>query len=501
MAYCIMRFQKLKAASWGSLAGSLSHTLRSRYTPNADPELIKDNKIWLGPESTKEVVDLVRERWPEKHRKDAVGCIEYFIGASPEWFKKHGGEGDQEQYFRRAIQWLKAEYGEENVISVVQHNDETSPHLAAYVVPVDEYGKLNAKKWTGGRAACARMQTRFHEAAGEPVGLERGIRGSKAEHLTIQQWYEQNATLDEQRREIKYDTFDLVAREAEVAEDLDEITSREKSLERREQRLGHQENDVTRRGYELDDREETLLKRESKASEMLEQAAAKLAALADREQEIAKREAEAATQLSGLADKEKSVTNRGQKVAILEREVAQKAESLSNRANALSERENTVQSKTEALEQQSEAVAKKERQLSALERELAARGERLAGGEEALLKRQAEIDAAGTKLQQRLDAVRQQQEDFNQRRAAWLESNRPQVPPLVQKLLAVQEMGRREALEFIYENFEIEEYYNPVEGLSPEAKALIAKHAGAAEEVHRWERTVEPHKPSGPSGP
>lgn len=491
MAYCIMRFQKLKAASWGSLAGSLSHTLRSRYTPNADPELIKDNKIWLGPESTKEVVDLVRERWPEKHRKDAVGCIEYFIGASPEWFKKHGGKGDQEQYFRRAISWLKAEYGEENVVSVVQHNDETSPHLAAYVVPVDEYGKLNAKKWTGGRAACARMQTRFHEAAGEPVGLERGIRGSKAEHLTIQQWYEQNATLDEQRREVKYDTFDLVAREAEVAEDLDEIASREKSLERREQRLGHQENDVTRRGYELDDREEALLKRESKASEMLEQAAAKLAA---------------------LADKEKSVTNRGHEVARLEREVAHKAESLSNRANVLDERENAVQRKSDALEREKAGLAERGRQLAALERELASRGEVLAGGEAALEKRQAAIDAAGEQLRQRLAEAKQQQEafknklaaqeqDFNQRRAAWLESNRPQVPPLVQKLLAVQEMGRREALEFIYENFEIEEYYNPVEGLSPEAKALIAKHAGAAEEVHRWERTVEPHKPSGPSGP
>ncbi|WP_415843745.1 MobV family relaxase, partial [Vreelandella rituensis] len=237
MAYCIMRFQKLKAASWGSLAGSLAHTMRSRYTPNAVPELIKDNEVLLGPESPKEVIDLVRERWPEKYRKDAVGCIEYFIGASPEWFKKHGGDGDQERYFQGAIDWLKREYGEENVVSVVQHNDETSPHLAAYVVPIDEYGNLNAKKWTGGRPACARMQTRFQEFAGEPVGLERGVRGSKAEHLTIQRFYEENKTLNEKRREIKYDVIDIEAREAEIEEDSAEIRITKKMLKDRELEL------------------------------------------------------------------------------------------------------------------------------------------------------------------------------------------------------------------------------------------------------------------------
>jgi|TARA_R110000850_G_C9971261_1_gene465176 hypothetical protein len=435
-----MRFQKLKAASMGSLAGSLAHTMRSRYTPNADPELIKDNKVWLGPENTADVIQAVRDRWPEKHRKDAVGCIEYFIGASPEWFKKHGGHGDQDAYFQHAIDWLKAEYGEENVVSVVQHNDETSPHLAAYVVPVDEYGKLNAKQWTGGRAACARMQTRFQEAAGEPVGLERGIRGSKAEHLTIQRWYEQNKTVDQREQTVYGEEIGLEIREQALREQSDAHSSEIREMES--------------------------------------------AVKADRE----------------------AVREREQEVARKAAELAQKAESLSSQANALDERENAVQRKSDALQKQSEAVSKKERQLSALERELSSRGETLAGGEAALEKRQAAIDAAGEKLRQRLESARQQQQafeaqnrEFEQQRAAWLESNRPrmpQVPELVAKLRAVGDMGRQEALDFIYENDELLDYYSPIEGYNDEAKALLERYADdvKSEEAKRWERTVEPPK-------
>lgn len=167
-----MRFEKHKASNVGALAGSLSHTFRSRYTPNAKPELIKDNQVLHGPEDPQGVADAIRARWPEKYRKDAVGVIELFIGASPEWFQEHGGAGDQEAYFQRAIEWLQAHYGPENVVSVVQHNDETTPHLAAYVVPIrPDTGALSAKWFADGRRGCSELQTAFHRAAGEPVGL------------------------------------------------------------------------------------------------------------------------------------------------------------------------------------------------------------------------------------------------------------------------------------------------------------------------------------------
>jgi hypothetical protein len=130
----------------------------------------------------------------------------------------------------------------------------------------------------------------------------------------------------------------------------------------------------------------------------------------------------------------------------------------------------------------------------------------LAGGEEALLKRQAEIDAAGAKLQQRLDAARQQQEDFNQRRTAWLESNRPQVPQVPELVLKLQKVGKMDRIEAArymneLENDELYDFYSPLDGYTDDAQALLAKYAdvaGKTKEVQRWKRIVEPPTPFKP---
>lgn len=69
------------------------------------------------------------------------------------------------------------------------HRDETTPHLVAYVVPLDpNTGRLNARKWLGGRAVLSQMQTDFANHV-KNLGLERGIEGSKAEHTTIKDYY------------------------------------------------------------------------------------------------------------------------------------------------------------------------------------------------------------------------------------------------------------------------------------------------------------------------
>lgn len=112
-------------------------------------------------------------------------CIEYFIGASPEFFTD---DQDGAAYFETALEWLRARHGAENVAAWSIHRDETSPHLVAYVVPrVGD--KLNAKHFLGGKAKLSAMQTDFAEVAGKPYGLERGIEGSEAEHVTIKAFY------------------------------------------------------------------------------------------------------------------------------------------------------------------------------------------------------------------------------------------------------------------------------------------------------------------------
>jgi hypothetical protein len=184
--FAILRTAKLK--SFGNVGGSLSHTYRTRETTNADPDRCNDNEH--SHNSPADVMQALRDRLPDKYRKDAVIGLEYFVGASPQWFDGKTRE-HQDKYFHESIEWLKERHGEENVVGWSIHRDETSPHLVAYVVPMSDRGTLNAKQWTGGAAALSKMQTDFAKNVGARNDLERGIEGSKAHHQTIKGFYAQ----------------------------------------------------------------------------------------------------------------------------------------------------------------------------------------------------------------------------------------------------------------------------------------------------------------------
>ena len=184
--FAILRTAKLK--SFGNVGGSLSHTYRTRETTNADPDRAATNEH--SHNSPAEVMQALRDRLPDKYRKDAVIGLEYFVGASPQWFDGKTRE-QQDTYFQESIEWLKQRHGKENVVGWSIHRDETSPHLVAYVVPMSDRGTLNAKQWTGGAAALSKMQTDFAKNVGARNDLERGIEGSKAHHQTIKGFYAQ----------------------------------------------------------------------------------------------------------------------------------------------------------------------------------------------------------------------------------------------------------------------------------------------------------------------
>ena len=173
MAYAILRTAKLK--TFGNIAASASHNFRERETLNADPERTHLN-IHHGAVSSEEVTAKVKSLLPEKFRSDAVLCIEYLITASPEFFENGAQNLD---YFERARDWLEKKHGEKNIVYSGIQLDEKTPHMVAYVVPIDEKGKLNAKHFLGGREKLRNMQTDFAKNVGEYFGLERGIEGSK----------------------------------------------------------------------------------------------------------------------------------------------------------------------------------------------------------------------------------------------------------------------------------------------------------------------------------
>lgn len=216
----IFRVEKLRKLS--NVGSSAKHTFREIETKNADPERTHLNH-GTGARSSADVLKAVQERLktvpkpkPTKSKTSQVEnviCLEYFVGASPAFFKTKT-EAEREQYFAEALEFLKQRHGEKNIICTDVQLDETSPHLVAYVVPIVEVAGTgtrirNVKAAGGGRktievpnkptvrlsakhycdGTLSDLQTEFHEKVSEKFGLERGVKGSKAEHKKLQKWY------------------------------------------------------------------------------------------------------------------------------------------------------------------------------------------------------------------------------------------------------------------------------------------------------------------------
>ncbi|WP_182407621.1 MobV family relaxase [Psychrobacter sp. GP33] len=182
MNYAILRTAKLK--TMGNIGGSLAHNYRTIETPNTDPNRTPKNEHSVAtPETVKQAI---QNRLPEKRRADAVLCIEYLITASPEW--EGWGTGKETEFFKRSNQWLNDKHGAENIAGMSIHRDISTPQLVAYVVPIDQRGKLNCKAFLGGRVKLSQMQTDFANTVTD-LGLTRGKEGSKSRHTSIKAYY------------------------------------------------------------------------------------------------------------------------------------------------------------------------------------------------------------------------------------------------------------------------------------------------------------------------
>lgn len=185
--YVILGVKKIKG---GSIAASDSHCSRTRETLNADTEKLHLNELLVGED--RPLREMIEERISEQgiwRRSNSVEAVELLTGASRAHFLNHEGEIDMEKVieWRRAdVQWLKSEFGD-NLLKAGSHADEHSPHNWAYVLPVVN-GRLNARALVGDRQDLSRLLDRYAKAM-EPLGLERGVQGSKAKHQDIKRFY------------------------------------------------------------------------------------------------------------------------------------------------------------------------------------------------------------------------------------------------------------------------------------------------------------------------
>ena len=195
--YSIIRTKKHKSIS--SLRFRENHTYRKHPAPNADPEKQHRNKLLWGQANYADGVDTALKEYViagNKIRKNGVLTIEYLLTASPEFFDegpKHERDARLKEWCDLQVKFLKEKHGEKNIQCMYLHLDEKTPHIEAYVVPIDPRGKLNCKHFLGGRAQLRDLQTQY-AIYHSHMGLKRGQQGSRATHEEVKKFYAQIKT-------------------------------------------------------------------------------------------------------------------------------------------------------------------------------------------------------------------------------------------------------------------------------------------------------------------
>ena len=260
--FCIFRAEKHNSV--GAVSAALSHDLRARQTPNADPKLYEKN-TYSSTDIDSVLTEMKRlvDSCDDKCKNDKpVLCIQYLVTASPEAADDPAFSFDK--YLNDGLEALKQKHGAENVIFSAVHRDETTPHMTVYVVPVvdeptkkvkrsvftgekDKDGKairevrefdskpkrkLSAAHFLDGKVKMQELQTWFHKAAGAKHGLERGVLGSRAKHIPVSQFYDainkaiEKIILPTLQPQIVSTERNILGKEKHTYENIEQLTKR-----------------------------------------------------------------------------------------------------------------------------------------------------------------------------------------------------------------------------------------------------------------------------------
>lgn len=180
----VLRIQKLKSTR--TIHVRYKHNTRAMEVINADPDQ-KNRNISGGVDNKDELKSRLKELLPTKLRSNAVVGVEYIITANQEYFKENQKLGDD--FLKESVEWLKKKHGAKNVVTWDIHYDESAPHLHAIVIPTRPDGKLDASYFFGNPEKMRQLQTDIAEDVAKRFDLTRGLKGSKARHKKVKQYY------------------------------------------------------------------------------------------------------------------------------------------------------------------------------------------------------------------------------------------------------------------------------------------------------------------------
>ena len=183
-----------------------------------------------------------------QHRLDTAGltckignnqvrAIRVLLTGTHEDMERITNEGRLDGWCNDNLKYLADTFGRENIVSAVLHMDEQTPHIHATLVPIvkgerkrkkkeEQVKKRYRKKPTDTARLCAdEIMTRAklksyqdtYAQAMSGYGLQRGIDGSEAKHITTRQYYRD---LVQQTEQLRTDIGQLRDRKETAQEEL-----------------------------------------------------------------------------------------------------------------------------------------------------------------------------------------------------------------------------------------------------------------------------------------
>lgn len=170
-----------------------------------------------------------------------VKAIRILLTGSNKDMKQMEAEGRIEDWCNDSLKWIRETYGEQNLVSAVLHMDEKTPHIHATVIPIvtgerrkagqeEQNGKKKYRKKNPqdvrlcaddvmARHRLKHYQDTYAQAMNK-YGLQRGVDGSLAKHISTMQYYKQ---LVEQQDSLQENIENLLGLEEEAMKKLKQV--------------------------------------------------------------------------------------------------------------------------------------------------------------------------------------------------------------------------------------------------------------------------------------
>jgi len=144
--FAILRFEKVKTL--GDLASQQTHIHRYRDTPNATPSRRHLNRLIFGEhfaiKGVQKRLDEVKASG-QKVRTNSIPAIEVLLTASPQFFEQASPD-EVAEWVDANERFLVDSFGADNVVQVVLHMDESTPHIHAVVFPRTRDGRCQSAR-------------------------------------------------------------------------------------------------------------------------------------------------------------------------------------------------------------------------------------------------------------------------------------------------------------------------------------------------------------------